>query len=212
MSGCRTLGSSSGSGRKTISLREPASRRVKSLLVLSAVAEKEGIDATPEEIDAEVDAAVRDVNTRFGTRKWRPVHYVKRHHDHREIWPFYRHADFCLVTSLHDGMNLVAKEFVSVRDDDDGVLILSQFTGASWELRDSLLVNPYDLDGMADAVRAAVEMPPDERHARMGRLREQVREHNIYRWAGLLLSELQRIPEEAPGAYNHVLIPREGER
>jgi trehalose-6-phosphate synthase len=148
-----------------------------------------------QEIDAEVDAAVRDVNTRFGTRKWRPVHYVKRHHDHREIWPFYRHADFCLVTSLHDGMNLVAKEFVSVRE-DGGSLILSQFTGASSELRDALLVNPYDLDGVADAIRRAVEMPAEEQRARMSRMHETVREHNIYRWAGLLLGELSRIPEE----------------
>jgi trehalose-6-phosphate synthase len=138
--------------------------------------------------------------------------YLKRHHAHSDIYPFYRHADFCMVTSLHDGMNLVAKEFVSVRDDDDGVLILSQFTGASWELRDSLLVNPYDLDRMADAVRDAVEMPPEERHARMTRMRESVREHNIYRWAGLLLTELQRIPEETSGTHNHVLTPREGER
>jgi trehalose-6-phosphate synthase/HAMP domain-containing protein len=165
-----------------------------------------------QQLEAEVDEVVREVNGAFGTKRWRPIVYLKRHHAHRDIWPFYRHADFCMVTSLHDGMNLVAKEFVSVRDDDDGVLILSQFTGASWELRDSLLVNPYDLDGMADAVRAAVEMPADERHARMGRLRESVREHNIYRWAGLLLTELQRIPEEAPSGHNHVLIPREGER
>jgi len=148
-----------------------------------------------QEIDAEVDAAVRDVNTRFATRKWRPVLYLKRHHDHREIWPFYRHADFCMVTSLHDGMNLVAKEFVSVRE-DGGALILSQFTGASSELRDALLVNPYDLDGVADAIRHAVEMPGDEQRARMGRMRRTVREHNIYRWAGLLLGELSRIPEE----------------
>jgi len=148
-----------------------------------------------QEIDAEVDAAVRDVNARFGTRKWRPVHYVKRHHDHREIWPFYRHADFCLVTSLHDGMNLVAKEFVSVRE-DGGSLILSQFTGASSELRDALLVNPYDLDGVADAIRRAVEMPTEEQRARMSRMHQTVREHNIYRWAGLLLGELSSIPEE----------------
>ena len=148
-----------------------------------------------QEIDAEVDAAVRDVNTRFGTRKWRPVHYVKRHHDHREIWPFYRHADFCMVTSLHDGMNLVAKEFVSVRE-DGGSLILSQFTGASSELRDALLVNPYDLDGVADAIRRAVEMPTEEQRARMSRMHQTVREHNIYRWAGLLLGELSSIPEE----------------
>lgn len=127
------------------------------------------------------------------TKRWRPIVYLKRHHEHRDIWPFYRHADFSMVTSLHDGMNLVAKEFISVRDDNDGVLILSQFTGASSELRDALLVNPYDLDGMAEAIRAAVEMPPEERRARMARMRQAVREHNIYRWAGLLLEELTRL-------------------
>ena len=136
-----------------------------------------------QEIEAEVDAVVREVNTRLATRKWRPVLYLKRHHDHREIWPFYRYADFCMVTSLHDGMNLVAKEFVSVRE-DGGALILSQFTGASAELRDALLVNPYDLDGVADAIRRAVEMPREEQAARMGRMHQQVREQNIYRWAG----------------------------
>jgi trehalose 6-phosphate synthase len=102
-----------------------------------------------------------------------------------------------MVTSLHDGMNLVATEFVSVREDGSpGALILSQFTGASSELRDALLVNPYDLDGVADAIRRAIEMPGDEQRARMGRMRQTVREHNIYRWAGLLLGELSRIPEE----------------
>ena len=165
-----------------------------------------------QQLEAEVDEVIRDINERFGTRRWQPIVYLKRHHDHHDIWPFYRHADFCMVTSLHDGMNLVAKEFVSVRDDDDGVLILSQFAGASWELRDALLVNPYDLDGMAEAVRLALEMAPDERRARMGRMRLAVREHNIYRWAGLLLSELQRIPEANAGAQNNVLSPREGER
>ncbi len=151
-----------------------------------------------QEIEAEVDAVVREVNTSLATRKWRPVIYIKRHHDHREIWPFYRYADFCMVTSLHDGMNLVAKEFVSVRE-DGGALILSQFTGASAELRDALLVNPYDLDGVADAIRRAVEMPREEQTARMSRMHQTVREQNIYRWAGLLLGELSRIPEEPPG-------------
>ena len=165
-----------------------------------------------QQLEAEVDEVIRDINERFGTRRWRPIVYLKRHHDHHDIWPFYRHADFCMVTSLHDGMNLVAKEFVSVRDDDDGVLILSKFAGASWELRDALLVNPYDLDGMAEAVRLALEMAPDERRARMGRMRLAVREHNIYRWAGLLLTELQRIPEENAGAQSNVLSSREGER
>ena len=146
-------------------------------------------------LEAEVDAAVQEVNGTYQTKRWKPILYLKRHHEHRDIWPFYRHADFCMVTSLHDGMNLVAKEFISVRDDEEGALILSQFTGASSELRDAILVNPYDVDGMADAIRTAVAMPSDERRARMGRMREGVREHNIYRWAGLLLSELERIPE-----------------
>ena len=152
-------------------------------------------------LEAEVDAAVQEVNGAYQTKRWKPILYLKRHHEHRDIWPFYRHADFCMVTSLHDGMNLVAKEFISVRDDDDGALILSQFTGASAELRDAILVNPYDVDGMADAIRSAVAMAPDERRARMARMRQAVREHNIYRWAGLLLSELVRIPE---GSANHV--------
>jgi trehalose 6-phosphate synthase len=117
-----------------------------------------------------------------------------------------------MVTSLHDGMNLVAKEFVSVRDDENGALILSQFAGASWELRDALLVNPYDVDSMAEAIRAAVEMPADERGARMARMRQCVREHNIYRWAGLLLTELQRVPEETPAAHDKLLSPRASER
>jgi trehalose 6-phosphate synthase len=104
-----------------------------------------------------------------------------------------------MVTSLHDGMNLVAKEFVSVRDDGDGVLILSRFTGASRELRDALLVNPYDVNEVAEAIRAALEIPPEERRSRMARMRAQVREHNIYWWAGLLLSELARIPAEVLG-------------
>ncbi|MBI4609093.1 MAG: trehalose-6-phosphate synthase [Candidatus Rokubacteria bacterium] len=152
-----------------------------------------------QELQAEVEATVEEVNRSLQTRGWRPILYLKRHHEHRDIWPFYRHADFCMVTSLHDGMNLVAKEFVSVRDDGDGALILSRFTGASRELRDALLVNPYDVDETADAIRAALEMPPEERQARMGRMREVVREHNIYRWAGLLLSELARIPAEVLG-------------
>ena len=163
-----------------------------------------------QQLEAEVDAVIREVNESFGTRRWRPIVYLRRHHDHRDIWPFYRHADFCMVTSLHDGMNLVAKEFVSVRDDEDGVLILSQFAGASWELKDALVVNPYDIDGMAEAVRAAVEIAPDDRRARMTRMRQAVREHNIYRWAGMLLSDLQRIPEEATPT--PIAGPREGER
>ena len=165
-----------------------------------------------QQLEAEVDEVLREVNTAFATKRWRPILYLKRHHSHRDIWSYYRHADFCMVTSLHDGMNLVAKEFVSVRDDDDGVLILSQFAGASSELRDAVLVNPYDLDATAEAIRAAVEMAPDERRARMGRMRQVVREHNIYRWAGLLLRDLQRIPEPTSGVTVAATSHRDGER
>jgi trehalose 6-phosphate synthase len=150
-----------------------------------------------QELQAEVERTVEAVNRTVGTRAWKPIVYLNRHHDRAAIWPFYRHADFCMVTSLHDGMNLVAKEFVSVRDDEDGVLIVSRFTGAARELRDALLVNPYDLDEMAEAIRTAVEMPSEQRTARMARMRQVIHEHNIYRWAGLLLAELLRIPEEA---------------
>jgi trehalose 6-phosphate synthase len=146
-----------------------------------------------QELQAEVDRTVEEVNGALGTRRWRPIIYLKRHHDHREIWPYYRHADFAMVTSLHDGMNLVAKEYLSVRGDGGGMLILSRFTGAAHELRDALLVNPYDLDETAEAIRAALEMPADERRARMRRMAQQVREQNIYRWASLLLDDLSRL-------------------
>ena len=115
------------------------------------------------------------------------------------MFRFLKAADLVYVSSLHDGMNLVAKEFVSVRDDDEGVLILSRFAGASHELRDALIINPYDLAGTAEAIRTALEMSKDERRARMTRMRHVVTEHNIYRWAGLLMSELSRISVEAPG-------------
>jgi trehalose-6-phosphate synthase/HAMP domain-containing protein len=149
-----------------------------------------------QELQRQVKETIDQVNRSFQTRDWRPIVYIERHHDRQDIWPFYRHADFCMVTSLHDGMNLVAKEFVSVRDDGDGVLILSRFTGASRELRDALLVNPYDLDETAEAIRTALEMAAEERRNRMMAMHQFVSEHNVYRWAGLLLGELSRIPHD----------------
>jgi trehalose 6-phosphate synthase len=145
----------------------------------------------------EVEAEADRISRRFQTDKWKPIVLFSRHHSHQEIEPFYKAADFCFVTSLHDGMNLVAKEFVAARKDEDGVLILSQFTGASRELHDALLVNPYDIDQMAEAIRKALEMPPEERRARMQRMRGVVREHNVYRWAAELISELSEIRLEA---------------
>ncbi len=118
---------------------------------------------------------------------------LNKHHSHREIAPYYKAADLCLVTSLHDGMNLVAKEFVAARSDEQGALILSNFTGASRELHDALTVNPYDTEQLADAILFALEMNPDDRSARMMRMRRVVKEHNIYRWAANLIAELAEV-------------------
>jgi trehalose 6-phosphate synthase len=146
---------------------------------------------------AEVEAEAARINLRFAEANWRPIVLLTRHHSHEEILPYYRAADFCMVTSLHDGMNLVAKEFVAARDDEEGALILSQFTGAARELRDALILNPYDTDQVSDAIRLALEMDPDDRHDRMRRMRLNVREHNVYRWAGNLISELSEIRIDA---------------
>jgi trehalose 6-phosphate synthase len=142
---------------------------------------------------AEVEVEAMRINSRFQTSRWRPIVLLTRHHEHNEILPYYKAADFCMVTSLHDGMNLVAKEFIAARDDEEGALILSQFTGASRELRDALIVNPYDIEQLSDAIRMALEMEASERHTRMLRMRRFVREHNIYRWAGNLITELSEI-------------------
>jgi len=138
----------------------------------------------------EVEAEAERINLRFQAGRWKPIVFLKRQHSHDEIAPYYRAADLCLVTSLHDGMNLVAKEFLAARRDERGVLILSQFTGAARELRDALLVNPYDIDQTANAIRVALEMEPEEKQLRMQRMRKVIRENNIYRWAGNLITEL----------------------
>jgi trehalose 6-phosphate synthase len=147
---------------------------------------------------AEVEAEADRINWRFQSGKWKPIVFLKRQHSHQEIEPYYRAADLCLVTSLHDGMNLVAKEFLAARRDERGVLILSQFTGAARELRDALLVNPYDIDQTADAIRAALEMEPEDKQLRMHRMRKLIKENNIYRWAGNLITELCEVRLDAP--------------
>jgi trehalose 6-phosphate synthase len=146
----------------------------------------------------EVSAEAERINTRFQAGRWKPIVLVKRHHSHQEIERFYRAASVCLVTSLHDGMNLVAKEFVASREDDRGVLILSTFAGAAFELHDALLVNPYDIQQVAGAIHRALDMSEEEQSARMRRLRSGVRENNIYRWAANLLSDLTEIRIDTP--------------
>ena len=142
-----------------------------------------------DEVSTEADR----INARFQTSRWKPIVFRKKHHSHEEISRFYRAASFCMVTSLHDGMNLVAKEFVASREDERGVLILSSFAGAAHELSDALLVNPYDIAQLARAVHRALEMPEDEQAERMQRMRHTVRQHNVYRWAAHLLSDLTEI-------------------
>jgi alpha,alpha-trehalose-phosphate synthase [UDP-forming] len=148
---------------------------------------------------AEVESEAERINWRFQSGNWKPIVFLKRQHNHDEIQRFYRVADLCLVTSLHDGMNLVAKEFLAARHDEQGALILSRFTGAARELPDALLVNPYDVEQTAEAIRFALEMDMEERRRRIQRMRRVVREHNIYRWAGNLIAELCEVRLEEPG-------------
>ncbi|HYL75511.1 MAG TPA: trehalose-6-phosphate synthase [Bryobacteraceae bacterium] len=151
-----------------------------------------------QDLIAQVEAEANRINRRFETKHWKPIVFLKRHHNHQEIEPLYRAADLCLVTSLHDGMNLVAKEFVASRDDEGGALILSLFTGASRELQDALIVNPYDTEQLAEAIHYSLEMDPRARRERMRRMRRVIKEHNIYRWAANLIGAVAEIRVELP--------------
>jgi len=147
---------------------------------------------------AEVSAEAERINSRFQTSRWKPIAFLKKHHSHEEIARYYHAASLCMVTSLHDGMNLVAKEFIASRQDERGTLILSTFTGAAHDLSDALLVNPYDVSQLSDSIHRALEMSEEEQSTRMQRMRHNVRERNIYRWAAHLLSDLTEIRIELP--------------
>jgi trehalose 6-phosphate synthase len=138
-------------------------------------------------------AEVERINEKFATASWRPIVLIDQHQEPREVFELFRAADFCIVNSLHDGMNLVAKEFIAARDDQDGVLILSTFAGASRELPEALLVNPFDVGETAAAMKAAVQMPRAERQERMKLMRATVKENNVYRWAGRMLMDAAQI-------------------
>jgi trehalose-6-phosphate synthase len=140
-----------------------------------------------------VTRVVDEINARWGTAEWRPIVLETRHLDLTEMTAIHRLADFFMVNSLHDGMNLVAKEFVCSRFDDGGALILSRFTGAYRELDDALGVNPYAVDETAEAIYQALSMPQAERQRRMRRMREQVAHNNVYRWAAKILSALLKL-------------------
>jgi len=138
----------------------------------------------------EIDEIVEKKNWKYSEGDWRPIIYLKRHFSPEEIKPYYALADICIVSSLHDGMNLVAKEYVASKTDLNGVLILSRFTGAARELTDSVLINPYAIEEFADAIKSAVEMPFEEKKKRMESMRKIVSENNVYRWAGNIITEL----------------------
>ncbi len=143
-----------------------------------------------QRLEAEVDELVEEINFRWGSRGWKPVLYLKEHHGPVDMIALHRLARFTVISSLHDGMNLVAKEFIASRTDDDGVLILSRFTGSARELTDAIQVNPFAIQELTNAMLQAVEMTVEERTRRMKRMREHVGRHNVYRWGGKVLSEL----------------------
>jgi trehalose 6-phosphate synthase/phosphatase len=136
---------------------------------------------------------VERINSKFAEGDWRPIVLIDEHQEPLRVFELYRAADFCLVNSLHDGMNLVAKEFVAARDDEDGVLILSTFAGASRELPEAVLINPFDVTETANAMEVAMRMNRDERRNRMSLMRRTVKENNVYRWAGRMLMDAARI-------------------
>jgi trehalose 6-phosphate synthase len=146
-----------------------------------------------QNLDARVRALAARINERFGSATYQPIILKIEHHDAVQVYELYRAAEVCYVSSLHDGMNLVAKEYVAARDDEQGVLILSQFTGAARELAESLIVNPYDIEQSAAAMHLALTMSPEEQRARMRSMRTLVQEFNVFRWAGRMLLDAARM-------------------
>jgi trehalose-6-phosphate synthase len=151
-----------------------------------------------QQVDLEIDRLVERINDKWGTSRWKPIVYHKRHFGPAEMMALHRMADFCIISSLHDGMNLVAKEFVASRNDNDGVLLVSEFAGAALELTDAVHFNPFAVDELCERIRLALEMEPAERKRRMLRMRAAVRENNVYRWAGKLLSALLKVDAGEP--------------
>jgi trehalose 6-phosphate synthase len=148
---------------------------------------------TYQDLQDEAIALADQINAKHGDQTYQPIRLVIRHHEPDEVYELFRASDVCVVSSLHDGMNLVAKEFVAARDDEEGVLILSHFTGASRELSEAMIVNPYDPHGLGEAINEALTMPVEEQRARMRLMRALVREYNVYRWAGQMLLDAAQI-------------------
>ncbi len=142
------------------------------------------------DLSEEIDQLVEKKNSKYFDGSWKPIIYLKRYFTPEEIKPYYRIGDICIVSSLHDGMNLVAKEYVAAKTDLSGTLILSKFTGASRELTDAIAVNPYSIEEFADSIKTACEMSAEEKRQRMESMRRNIQEHNVYRWAANIISEM----------------------
>jgi trehalose 6-phosphate synthase len=151
-------------------------------------------------LEEEIRALVEEINRKWSDGAWRAIILIEQFVRRVPLTALHRLADFCIVSSLHDGMNVVAKEYVASRFDETGVLILSDFAGASRELTDAIVVNPFDEDELANAILRALQMPQEERTRRMKKMRAVVAENNIYRWAGKIVSALANL-ECAPGAH-----------
>jgi trehalose 6-phosphate synthase len=155
-------------------------------------------------LDRDVAQLVQSVNARFGTRDWTPIVLVNENVDSDLLAAVYRAADLCIVSSLQDGMNLVAKEFVACQLDERGVLILSRFTGSAEEIDGAVLINPFNVDGFVEGIRTALEMSPEERRRRMHRMRRQLRNSTIFDWLESILARaadiMRRHLNEQPAA------------
>ena len=158
-------------------------------------------------INDEINALVEQINWKYATPSWKPVIFVRRHFSLTELLALYRISDAGIVGSLHDGMNLVAKEYVASCTNGRGMLVLSQFTGAAKELTDAVLINPYDSLQFGEGIFAALQLSPEERLRRMEKMREVVRVNNIYRWAGKVISDLLKFEfKEASTHHAHGLF------
>lgn len=146
-----------------------------------------------QQLNDSVERLAHRINERFSEGTYRPIVLLRAHHEPPTVFRYYRAADVCYVSSLHDGMNLVAKEFVAARDDERGVLVLSQFAGAAHELTEALIVNPYDLDEASAALAAALDMSAEEQRDRMSAMRALIAEFNVYRWAGRMIVDAARL-------------------
>ena len=166
--------------------------REKVVFVQAGVMSRTDIDAY-QRLAEQVDELLEEINSRYATGSWKPIIYLPTDLPSTQLMALRRLAQFCVVSSLHDGMNLVAKEYVASRFDEDGVLVLSPFAGAALELTQALIVNPYATDDFADNILQAVTMPLEDRQMRMCRMRATVRENNIYKWAAQLLVQMLQL-------------------